>query len=198
MLRYLLRFFFLPAYRPIVGIRELAGCNKKLAYAVVIFLFLGIIYTISVQIAYMKGLGANVEPFIKIPADEYYRWQRFYQIPFFFLTSILFAGLVRLLSVPFSGKGTFEDHFCLFAVAQTFPMFVTMWVPETVCFVFFSSATLLPVWVDVARQIAGIVWPLVVMVIGISMIERIRWYVSSGITLLAAVPVTALMVIFIR
>jgi hypothetical protein len=192
------RFFLLPIYKPRQGIDSLVRNKRKIGYAVLIFLFLGIIYTISVQLAYMKGFGANVEPFIKIPANEYYFWQRFYQIPFFFITSILFAGIVRLISIPFHGVGTYEDHFCLFTVAQTLPMFVTMWLPETIYFAIFNSATILPTWADVLRQVIGIIWPLMLMVLGISLIEKIKWTASLLITLIAAIPVTALMVIFIR
>ena len=101
----LVQFFLLPIYKPLKTIHLLAGNKRKIIYSVIIFLFLGIIYTILVQLAYMKGLGANVEQFIKIPADKYYFWQRFYQIPFFFITSILFAGIIRLLSIPVSLHG---------------------------------------------------------------------------------------------
>jgi|UPI00036D4594 hypothetical protein len=194
----LLRFFLLPIYQPIQSIQLLLENKRKITYSVLIFLFLGIIYTISVQLAYMKGLGANVEPFIKIPANEYYFWQRFYQIPFFFITSIIFAGTVRLLSIVFSGKGNFEDHFCIFAIAQTLPMFITMWIPETIYIVFFSKATVMPIGFDVSRQVIGILWPLIIMIIGISFIENIKWYHSLIVTLIASVPTVLLMVIFIR
>ena len=193
-----IRFFLLPAYQPVQGIYELMGHRHKMRYSILIFLFLGIIYTFSVQLAYSKGLGASVEPFLRIPAEEYYFWQRWYQIPFFFLTSILFAGIVRLVAMGFSGKGTFEDLFCLFCVAQTLPMFLTMWLPETIFFAFFEEATIAPVWVDVGRQILGILWPLVIMVVGISIIEKIQWHLSALATIIAAIPITTLMVIFIR
>lgn len=197
-MKELLRFFLLPIYNPIKGINLISENKRKIIYSVIIFLFLGIIYTISVQLAYMKGLGANVEPFIKIPANEYYYWQRFFQIPFFFITSIIFAGTVRLLSVIFSGKGNYEDHFCIFAIAQTFPMFITMWIPETIYFVFFGKSTVMPVWFDISRQIIGIVWPLIIMIIGITIIEKIKWYYSTIVTLVASVPSVLLMIIFIR
>jgi hypothetical protein len=139
-----------------------------------------------------------VEPFLKIPAEDYYFWQRFYQIPFFFLTSILFAGSVRLLSIPFAGTGSFEDHFCLFAVAQTFPMFLTMWLPETIYFIFYESASAAPIWFDLSRQIIGLLWPLLIMVKGIMIIEMITWYYSLLIMIISAIPITLLMIVFIR
>jgi len=145
----------------------------------------------------MKGIGAVTEPFIKIPADDYYYWQRFYQIPFFFLTSIVFAGVIRLLSEAVGGKGSFVDIFCIISITQTFPMFITMWIPETTVFLFFPGYEFNPIF-DIARQVIGIIWPLVLAIIGITISEKIKWYFSILFTLIAAIPMTALMVIFIR
>jgi hypothetical protein len=194
----LLRLFLLPVYKPVEGMRDLKANPRKVVRSLVIFLFLGGIYTLSVQMAWSRGLGAEVEPFVRIPAEDYYYWQRFWQIPFFFLTTILFAGTVRLLAVSVKGRGNFIDLFCLFCVAQTFPMFLTMWVPETIGFVFFPGQSIFPVWVDAARQIIGILWPLLLTIIGITIIEDIKWPYSLAFTLIAAVPVTGLMIIFIR
>lgn len=194
----LFQYFILPAYRPRNAIHSLISDEKRIASSSLVFLFLGVIYTLSVQLAYTKGLGANVVPFLKIPASEYYYWQRFYQIPFFFITSILTAGVFRLLSNLFQGTGAFEDHYCIYCVAQTFPMFLTMWVPETIYFLFFEQATIMPAWFDVSRQVLGIIWPLAIMALGISIIERIKWYFSVLISILGAIPAVSLMIVFIR
>lgn len=195
----LIRFFLLPIYKPLNGINKLIENRRKLSYAIIIFLFLGIIYTFSVQAALMRGFGAQVEPLIKIAAEDYYYWQRFFQIPFFFITSIIFAGTVRLLSIPFGGKGAYEDLFALFCVSQTLPMFFTMWLPETIFFFLFTNDTFeINNYIDIARQVIGIVWPLVIMVLGVSIIERIKWCWSTLIVLVAAIPITILMMIFIR
>jgi hypothetical protein len=192
------RFFLLPVSKPKRRIAELISHPRGLLMAVMIFLFLGIIYTISVQLAWMQGVGAAVEPFLKIPAHEYYYWQRFWQIPFFFITSILFAGVVRLLCAAVNGQGRFEQMFAIFCIAQTLPMFLTMWLPETIGFIFFPGEAIMPVWIDVIRQVAGIVWPVVITIIGIQMVEKIPGVYATLFTILAAIPMIALMVIFIR
>jgi hypothetical protein len=194
----ILRFFVLPVYRPVGGLRELLQSERKLGVSAVVFLFLGLIYTASVQLAYSRGLGAAVEPFLRISAEEYYRWQRFYQIPFFFLTSIVFAGAARLLSATVRGAGQFEDIFAVFCVAQTFPMFLTMWLPETAIFLFSPHNDPFPLWIHTARQIVGIAWPVALTVVGITLAERVRWLHALWISLIAAVPAVALMVVFIR
>jgi hypothetical protein len=197
-IKKLVRFFIIPAYKPFVGIRELINTSKKLLYGVIIFLFLGIIYTILVQLAYMKGLGAETKPFINIPAEDYYYWQRYYQIILFFITTIIFAGVIALLSYSIGGSGNFIDLFIILSVCQTLPMFLTMWVPETILFVWFPGTVITPVWLDAARQILGIVWPLVITVGGIVIVEKIKWYYAGAFTLIGSIPMTAIMIIFIR
>jgi len=197
-IRQLLRFAIIPVYNPVDGISQLIKDRRKLGYSILIFLFLGIIYTISVQLAHSRGISAAVEPIIKIPADEYYYWQRFWQIPFFFVTTIVFSGIVRLLAEAFGGEGSFVDIFCILSIAQTFPMFLTMWLPETIGFVFFPGMSIMPVWLDVIRQIAGIIWPLAIVIIGINISENISWWKSLLFTLTGSIPMAAMMVIFVR
>ena len=191
-------YVILPFYKPNKGIQDLISDEKKILYSSLIFLFLGVIYTFSVQLAYMKGLGASVEPILKIPENEYYYWQRFYQIPFFFITSVLTAGVFRLLSNIFKGVGSFEDHYCVYCIAQTFPMFFTMWVPETIYFVFFGQATVMPNWFDIGRQVLGVLWPLSIMVFGIVKIEKIKLHLAILVSIIGVIPAVSLMVVFIR
>lgn len=197
----LLRFFVLPVHRPVRGLRDLIQSKQRVGYGSIVFLVLGILYTVSVQLAYSRGIGAAVQPFVDIPAEDYYAFQRFWQIPFFFLTSIVFAGTARLLASAVSGTGSFEAIFAVFCVAQTLPMFITMWLPETFLFLFSPGVDLWPVWVDVVRQVVGIVWPLVLTVLGIVLSEDLRGRRSLHaiwITLVAAIPAVGLMVVFVR
>ncbi len=193
----LVGYFILPLHQPLHRIKLLLSDRNRLYFASTIFLILGILYTISVQLAYFKGLGAVVEPFLKIPAEDYYFYQRFYQIPFFFITAILFAGTIRFLAELFQGKGNFIDLFSVICIAQTLPMFITMWLPETVVFVFFPGWEF-PVIPDVLRQVIGIFWPLVIIAIGIQQIERLSLFLSLLLMLISSLPMIALMVIFIR
>lgn len=193
----IIRVFFLPVYKPVKGITLLIRNKKKLAYSVLVFLFLGVIYTISVQLAYIKGIRPSVTPFINIPVENYYYWQRFWQVPLFFVTSIVFTGIVRLFAYTRNGKGNFVDLFCIVSAAQTFPMFITMWVPETIGFIFFSGSYM-PVIVDILRQIIGIIWPLAIIIKGITISEEINLFYSLLFTIIASIPMTVLMVVFIR
>ncbi|MBD3273840.1 MAG: hypothetical protein GF372_00935 [Candidatus Marinimicrobia bacterium] len=61
-----------------------------------------------------------------------------------------------MLSIPFAGSGSFENHFCLFATAQTLSMFLTTWLPETLYFTVLNSSPAAPVWFDISRQVIGL------------------------------------------
>jgi len=113
----LVKYFFVPIFKPKQNIIKLLVDKHKMAYSFIIFLFLGSIYTITVFIGYKNGFGAVQEPFLKIPAEDYYFWQMFYQIPLFIIIAILFAGTARLTAIPFKGKGTFEDIFAICCVS---------------------------------------------------------------------------------
>jgi len=203
--RQWLRYFLAPVVRPRRMVERLFLDPHKVGYAVLVYLFLGVIYTASVQAAYMRGFGAQVTPFLAIPAESYYFWQRFYQIPFFLLTNVLFAGTARLLALGFKGSGSFENAFALSAVAMTLPMFLTMWLPETVMF-FTLSPDFAPqgswggAWslFNILRQVTGVVWPLVIIVAGLRRSEGIGLLQAVVATILAFIPTGALMVVFIR
>ena len=204
-LRALLRFFLAPAVRPRQTVRDLLQDRHKLGYGLIIYLFLGAIYTFSVQMAYARGFGAQVAPFLRIAAERYYFWQRFFQIPLFLLTNVVFAGTARLLAAACGGRGSYEDIFALCCTAMTLPMFVTMWLPETLFFFLlppdyapagaWKAAYLL---FNILRQAAGVLWPLAIIGTGLAKSERIGGWAAAAVTLLAFLPTGALIVIFIR
>jgi hypothetical protein len=171
----------------------------------VLFVALGILYTFSVQMAWMRGFPAGVTPFLAIPADRYYFWQRFYQVPLFLVTFIVFAGTARLVATAFGGRGAFEHLFALCATAMTLPMTITMWIPETVYF-FAAPTGWSPaggwgvVWLvfTIARQVAGMAWPLALIGRGIAASERIGGFGAAVVTTVGFLPAGALMVLFIR
>jgi len=191
-------YFLFPLVFNSNRIENILSDKNNLLKSFIVFLFLGMIYTLSVNIAYFKGIHPQVEPFLKIAVEDYYFYQRFYQIPFFILISVLFAGNCRLLNTFFKGNGKFEQIFCITNIALTFPMFLSMWLPETFIFIFYREIQVWPIWIDIIRQIIGIIWPLTVIVYAVSKIEKIKWYYSLITTLIAFLPNILLMIIFIR
>lgn len=84
----------------------------------------------------------------------------------FFVTTILFAGMVRLLAEVWGGKGDFISTFCMLCIAGCYKA-------------------------DTRHHLA-------IMVAGIRLNERINWIKSILVTIVPAIPMTALMVIFVR
>ncbi len=199
-------YFIIPVFKPVTGVRRLLQDKNRVLYGFLLFLTLGILYTITVFIGWKNGFGAVVEPFVKIPAEKYYFYQMFYQIPLFIVIMVLFAGTARLLAMVFHGQGSFENLFAVTCVSMTLPMFLTMWLPESMLMICFPGHRLtplggfkiFPMWFEVARQIAGLLWPVVMIVKGTSLSEKVHWLVALFIALVAAVPMTALMLVFVR
>jgi len=81
-----------------------------------------------------------------------------------------------------------------------------MWIPESLLLIFFPDQRLTPLggfkiytmWFDYIRLLAGIIWPIVIIIRGIIISEKVNWLSSIIITLVASIPLTALMIIFVR
>lgn len=211
----LFRFFFLPAIQPRKHFFRLVGeggdsgeaaAARKIGYALILFITIGVLYTLTVAVGYQRGFGAFTEPFLSIPAEDYYLWESFFAIPVFLLAGIVYAGTARLLGAAFRGRGTFESLFAVYAAASTLPIFLTMWLPETILIVFFPEMRLtplggfafFPLWLDILRQVAGFLWPIVVSTIGIREAEGKDWLTSGMTSLIAFIPTGALILIFVR
>lgn len=161
---------------------------------------------ITVVVGYARGFGAITPPLLAIPAEKYYFYEAFFQIPVFFAAAVLFAGVVRLLARTMNGVGTFEDTFAFFCLTLTLPMFILLWVPESTLIIFFPEKRLQPLggfdmfpyWVDIVRQLASIIWPLVITALGVARIEHVSLVKSAFLAFVAFIPVAFLLAIFIR
>ena len=172
----------------------------------VLLLIMGVLYTFTVFVGWRNGFGAVTTPFLNLPAEDYYLYETFFCLPVFFLIAVVFGGVSRLLAMAVGGRGNFESNFTVYVTCSVLPMFLTMWLPETVLMVFFPAARAenlggfpgLPVWLDAVRQIAGIVWPLAVAVVGIRISEKIGVFRSLFVTLATFLVCAGLMIVFIR
>ena len=121
------------------------------------------------------------------------------------LPGLLALGFACRAAMAFGGRGRFEDVFAVCGVAMTLPMLLTMWVPETIIFIAAPPGwapagawgTVVTVF-HVARQVAGIAWPLVVIARTLARAERIGGWAAAAVTAVAFLPVAALMAVFIR
>jgi hypothetical protein len=92
-----------------------AICLNALAYTLVyIFLTIG------------GGAPSSIAPWLAIPKDVYYFYNRFLLAPSMFGCWILAAGVAHLLSHLFSGKGSFEDTLSSFGFGITIATFIAL------------------------------------------------------------------------
>lgn len=199
-------YFVLPLVRPAKRMDELFNDERRVKFAALNLLIIGLLYTFTIYMGYRNGFGAVVKPFIAIPAEDYYLYELFFALPLFFLVVVLFAGCAQLLSRVFGGKGTFEDAFVANAMPYVLPMLLTMWLPETYVMVFVPQLRaselggfgFMPVWMDAARQIIGIIWPVAITAIGIKKSQRFAWWKAIPVTVLAFIPAGTMILLFIR
>jgi hypothetical protein len=179
--------------------------KRRTAYAALLLLILGALYTVTVCIGWRNGYGAVMPPVLNIPAEKYYFYAMFFNLPVFFCIAIVFAGAGRLVAAAFGGVGDFETLFAVFAASLALPLFIFMWLPETILFLTTKpeAGTLggfpgLPPALDNARMLLGIVWTIVISVYGIAECEKLGVLKSAAVGLGAYAPAAALVFVFIR
>lgn len=72
------------------------------------------------------GAPSSIAPWLAIPKDVYYFYNRFILAPSMLGCWILAAGVAHLLSHLFSGKGTFEDTLSSFGFGITIATFIAL------------------------------------------------------------------------
>ncbi len=200
------KYFFVVFYNVKINFEKIFADNKKLGKASLFLFFIAVLYTFTVGIGYTNGFGAVVEPILKIPADEYYYYEMFFAIPLFFIIAVVFGGVSRLFSHIIGGKGSFENNYAIYATVSVVPTFITMWLPETVLIVFMPHMRAeplggfknMPIWLDAARQIFGLLWPLVIAVVGIRISEKISYLKAFIVTFFSFLIAGFIMFIFVR
>jgi hypothetical protein len=64
-----------------------------------------------------NGAPSTFKPWLAIPSEVYFDYNRFILAPSMFASWILAAGVAQLLSRAFSGNGCFEDNLSVFGFA---------------------------------------------------------------------------------
>jgi hypothetical protein len=97
---------------------ELMTDNRRLKFGFLAFAISLVLYNL-VYIFLTAGGGApsSFKPWLAIPSEVYYSYDRFMLAPSMLGCWILAAGLAQLLSRFFSGKGSFEDTLSVFGFA---------------------------------------------------------------------------------
>jgi hypothetical protein len=85
------------------------------------------LYTIMyIMLTIGNGAPSVFTPWLNIPKEEYYAWNRFLVAPSMFISWILSAGVVQMLSHLFHGKGSFEDTLSVLGLGVGVAMWATL------------------------------------------------------------------------
>ena len=119
-------YLFGTLFRPRQTFDLLATDDRRLKFGFVAMSITAIIYTL-VYIFLTMGGGApsSVDPWLAVPKDVYYSYNRFWLAASMFGGWILAAGVAHLLSRLFSGKGSFEDTLSVFGFGITIATLVS-------------------------------------------------------------------------
>ena len=80
-------------------------------------LLIGIAYTGAIGLLALGGVGPGMEPWLRIPAENYFAWEVAFTAPVIFLTALMAAAVMQLLARWFGGTGSFEDTVALLGPA---------------------------------------------------------------------------------
>jgi hypothetical protein len=108
-------YYFGTVFRPGRTFDALSVDGRRLRFGFIAISISVVLYTlVYVFLTMGGGAPSSFTPFLAIPKDVYYQYDRFILAPSMFLGWILAAGVAQLLSRAFSGKGSFEDTLSVF------------------------------------------------------------------------------------
>ncbi len=111
-------YYFGVIFHPRSTFEALLADHRRLRFGLIAILINAFLYTL-VYIFLTAGGGAPsvATPWLAIPKEVYYSYDRFIVAPSMLMGWILAAGVAQLLSHLFSGKGSFEDNLSAFGFA---------------------------------------------------------------------------------
>lgn len=84
--------------------------ERRLRFGLYAILINAALYTlVYIFLSESGGAPSSFTPFLAIPKDLYYQYNRFFLAPTMLMCWILAAGVAQLVSRSFQGKGSFED-----------------------------------------------------------------------------------------
>jgi hypothetical protein len=88
---------------------------RRLKYGALAVLIPAVLYTLFYFMASAAGgAPSTFKPWLAIPSEVYYSYDRFLVAPSMYMSWIMAAAIGQLLSRAFSGQGSFEDNLSVF------------------------------------------------------------------------------------
>lgn len=100
--------------------------ERRLKFGTAAILINAIVYTfVYIFLTMGGGAPSSFAPWLAVPKDVYYFYNRFWLAPSMLGGWILAAGVAHLLSRLVSGKGSFEDTLSVFGIGITIATFIS-------------------------------------------------------------------------
>jgi hypothetical protein len=94
---------------------SLMADDRRLLFGALAVLIPAFLYTLFYFMASSAGgAPSTFKPWLAIPSDVYYQYERFILAPSMLMSWIMAAASAQLISRLFSGKGSFEDNLSVF------------------------------------------------------------------------------------
>jgi len=121
------QYYFSAFLHPQRVLNQLAHDPRRTRFGILFITIPAVLY-IFVYIFLNAGGGAPsvFTPWLNISKEHYYFYNQFLTAPSFFMSWIMAAGVVQLLSRLFNGKGSFEDTLAVLGLGISIAMWGTM------------------------------------------------------------------------
>jgi hypothetical protein len=171
---------------------------------------LGLLYSLTVHLLQAGGAEPVVKPSLPIRRERYYAWLRFLTLPTFLAMWLSFSRIAQRTARALGGRGHDADTRALSGVALSLPVFITMWVPETIMALLLVrkvvSWNAMRDWGNRGpglafhntRQIAGVLWMLALGAIALREVNGLSWPRAVLATLAGSATSGALGALVIR
>lgn len=101
--------------------------ERRLKFGLLAISLNAVLYTfVYIFLTIANGAPSSFAPWLAVPKEVYYYYNRFWLFPSMLACWILAAGVAHLLSRLFSGKGSFEDTLSVFGFGITIATFFAL------------------------------------------------------------------------
>ncbi len=183
---------------------------RQLSLGLKSVLLMGILYTLTTIGYAVAGVAPMMPPIIGIPAENYYEYEVFFQIPIFILGWLAASALALLAGRLFRGDGTYKAHLAVLGFALNIPWYIT-WIVDTVIAILYLLHILTPQeWADMIARggvwqaftysypLIALVWLFILVAMALKIVEKLRWWKVIINSIVSVIALQVLMTIFIR
>jgi hypothetical protein len=203
-------YFWGTFYKPRVTFARLLADPHQVSLGFKSVLLTGILYTLT-TLGYVSARASPLmPPVIGIPAQSYYFWELFFEIPVFILGWLLAAGLAHIFGKVFKASSTFPNQLAVLGFALNIPWYIT-WSVDTFIALLYLLHVLTPQeWALMVNQagmwqtftysypLVALIWLFILVAIALQSTQRLRRWQSAINSVAIVTVLQVVMTIFIR